>query len=335
MKDPKQGADAWEDLFHRVMEGAASAEDLAQFHDVLRQNPEAVDAWIRLTHLHAELASGVLLEGAPSLPREARPEGGGAHVVPSNPVEIPWRRHLGRIAAALVVGLLLGGFGTSVLRGVSESRWGKLATLLADSFESDVAPLVTGPSEQTGVWSGDGTQIVGAQQGVKPRSSNRMLRFVSAVYEGKLGESDSYISDVYRLLDLRPFAKELASGNLSLQCSAYFNAHAYAGEKPYSAGVCLYALSEDILRKGSLKKVFPHLLQESLAATISHTPLDRDPATWQRGIAELRLPPQTEFLWVHLSVIHPKGRTPEAPKTFSGHFLDDVEVTLLRREVSP
>jgi hypothetical protein len=242
---------------------------------------------------------------------------------------------LGRIAAALVVGLLLGGFGTSVLRGVSELRWGKLATLLADSFESDVAPLVTGPSEQTGIWSGDVTQIVGAQQGVKPRSGSRMLRFVSAVDEGKLGESDSYISDVYRLLDLRPFTKELAPGDLSLRFSAYFNANGRAERDAYTARIYLHALSEATIRKGLLQSSVQQLLQESLAATLDQISVDRDPATWQRRVAELRLPPQTEFVWVHVSIIHPGGRSPDGPRTFSGHFLDDVEVTLLRREVSP
>ncbi|MEY2599443.1 MAG: hypothetical protein RLZZ142_1702 [Verrucomicrobiota bacterium] len=338
MKDPKQGAGVWEDLFHRVMDGAARAEDLAQFHDVLRQNPEAVDAWIRLTHLHAELASGVLLEGANPLPREARPEGEGGSVVRSIPVEIPWRRHLGRIAAALVVGLLLGGFGTSVLRGVSELRWGKLATLLADSFESDVAPVVTGPSEHMGVWSGDVTQMVGAQQGVQPRSGSRMLRFVSAAHEGttgETGEKGSYIADVYRLLDLRPFAKELAPGDLSLRFSAYFNANGRAERDAYTARIYLHALSEATIRKGLLQSSVQQLLQESLAATLDQISVDRDPATWQRRVAELRLPPQTEFVWVHVSIIHPGGRSPDGPRTFSGHFLDDAEAALLRRDVGP
>lgn len=101
------------------------------------------------------------------------------------------------------------------------------------------------------------------------------------------------------------------------------------------AGIYLHALSEKTARKGLLKADVRQLLEESLAACMSQTPLDRDPTTWQKGTAELRLPPQTEFVWVHLTLAHPGRRSPEGPRTFSGHFLDDAEAVLLGRDVKP
>lgn len=338
MKAPRNHGREWEDLFHRVLDGGGTASEIEQLHRLLAQSPEAMDDWIRLTHLHSELASGGFLEclgdvvrvDRLSLGAAAEPEAGGL-----NPLNAPRRRQLGWIAAALVAGLFLGGFGNSALRAVTERRLGKVATLLDESFESGGAPLTTGPSEQTGRWSGDFNELAGAQQGVRPRSGQRMLRFLSAAFEGKDAGLDSYMADAYRLLDLRPFAKELASGDLSLRFTVHVNARAESEQEPYSAGVYLYAVSQETILKGLLKGVAQRLVQESLSVSACNTPVDRDPATWQRVMVELRLPPKTEFVWVQASIIHPSRHAREDPNAFGGHFIDDVEAVLMRRDAIP
>lgn len=342
MKNSHDPLASQEDLFHRVLDGGGTQADLAALHQLLCQNESARDAWIRLTHLHAELASGVLLEGRAELrnnrekAQETKPadfsEQEKRH---SHRADLPWRRRFGRVAAALGVGLLLGGFGTSLLRAVIEPRSGKVALLLADSFEAQLPPRGNGPPGEAGVWGGDRTELVGEQQGVRPRSGQRMLRFVSATFEGKPQESDSYIADVHRLVDLRPFSRELSAGDVTLRFTAHFNAHSYPDAAPYTTGVYLHAITQETLRKNVLHRTVHELVEESLGVSVSNTPLDRDPATWQRATAELRLPPQTEFVWVHLTLTHPLGRSREGPRTFSGHFLDDLEASLVRRTPDP
>jgi hypothetical protein len=328
------GRTAWEDLFHRVLDGGAEAQEIEQLHQWLARDPEARDAWIRLTHLHAELASGVLLESSGELVRGEPLDSRDAPVPDSErviPMEVPRRKQFGRIAAALTAGLVLGGFGNSALRAVTEPRLGRIGTLLSDSFDSEVAPRVDGPVTEPGVWGGDFTELVGESKGVRPRTGPRMLRFCSSVFEGKKEGSQSYISDVYRLLDVRSFARELATGELSLRVSAHFNAEATPEAGHYSASIYLHAVSGETIRNGLLKSAVQQLLPNSLAVSIANTSLDRDPASWQQGTAELRLPPQTEFVLVHLMMAHPGQRSPEGPRTFSGHFLDDVQAVLLRR----
>ena len=334
MSVPEGGAREWEDLFHRVLDGGGTAEEIERLHRLLMQNPEAMDAWIRLTHLHAELASGGVLECLGDIVRVDRLRSGSAAESEAgglNPLEVLRRRQLGRVAAALVAGLLLGGFGNSALRAVAEPRLGKIATLLSDSFDSEVAPRVDGPVTEPGVWGGDFTELVGESKGVRPRTGPRMLRFCSSVFEGKKEGSQSYISDVYRLLDVRSFARELATGELSIRVSAHFNAEATPEAGHYSASIYLHAVSGETIRNGLLKSAVQQLLPNSLAVSIANTSLDRDPASWQQAMAELRLPPQTEFVLVHLMMAHPGQRSPEGPRTFSGHFLDDVQAVLLRR----
>ena len=55
-------------------------------------------------------------------------------------------------------------------------------------------------------------------------------------------------------------------------------------------------------------------------------PIDRQPASWQAIDCELRLPPQSRFLLLRLSISH-QHATQRRPG-FAGHYLDDVAVTL-------
>ena len=76
------------------------------------------------------------------------------------------------------------------------------------------------------------------------------------------------------------------------------------------------------------------LMSDALAMTRSDRGrlLDRDPATWQRVTAELRLPPGTDFVMLRLHInrgLHSPG------VTFAGHYADDVHVSLIRRAPLP
>lgn len=338
MNHSTDSASPRDDLFHRVLDGAGTDADLVQLHRLLLEDTDACDAWIRLTHLHAELSSGALLEvGAESActPGGTLQSGAPDFSLPgaaySPRADAAWRRRFGRMAAALGVGLLLGGFGTSLLRAVIEPRAGKVANLIVDSFESQVPPQVGGPPQEPEVWGGDVTELVSEQGGVRPRSGRQMLRFVSAAFEGKARGLDSYIADVHRLVDMRPFARQLAAGDVTLRFTAHFNAHAHPDPSPYTTGIYLHAITHETLRRNALQRTVHELVQESLGVSVSNTPVDRDPETWQAASAELRLPPQTEYVWMHLTLTHPDGRSSEGPRTFSGHYLDDIEAVLLRR----
>jgi len=58
--------------------------------------------------------------------------------------------------------------------------------------------------------------------------------------------------------------------------------------------------------------------------------LDRDSRTWERMGVELRLPSEAEFLLIRLSVIH--GKLNQRREIFDGQFLDDVQITVVRRD---
>ena len=333
----------------RLIEGEAEPHDDAQVAEMLRARPELIaqfrqqlrlDAMLRLeaeptaeafvesvaarTQPPADAASFVdRVKAALSSRPEAEPA-----ARPRRSVWLQWRP-LTTAAAGLVIGL----FSASMVMAYVAPSLGKIITVLQDGFESGPAPRVTGIPTEPGIWSGDYTEVVGEQQGVKPESGRKMLRFLRADYDGKPNSQGSYVGDIYRLIDLRPYRREFADGGAVVQVSAGFNAIAFPENEQYRVSVAMYALTAEMASTpGALGG--PSLDNDALAmARKCLARLDRDPSTWQKVEGELRVPRDTEFLLIHLAVTHAaRGQKRE---TFDGHYLDGVQVTLARRAPLP
>lgn len=160
-----------------------------------------------------------------------------------------------------------------------------------------------------------------------------MLRFQRADFEGKVKAEGSYISELYRLVDVRGYRREFGDGGAVAQLSAVFDAMAFPAGESFDCSVSLYALdAETALALWKDESVI--IARESLAMACSNrTRLDRDPDTWQPVSAEVRLPTHTDFLLVHIAVNH--STKSQRRVTFDGHYLDDVRLTLGRRAPLP
>lgn len=316
-------------LFARACDGLASIEELGELHRLLRSDPAALDAWLHYSALHGELAAGSVLSAparpvhdadtAVTKPREATP-------LPPPRFWFPWAP---QAAAGLVAGL----FAASVVWAYVLPPPGKSYSLLEEDFENAAAPLAIRTPLEPGIWRGDGAELVGEQQGVRPEKGRRMMRFLRSDFDGKAKAAGGHIAVVYRLLDLRPLRPHFADGAAVVEVSASFNATPFPEAEGYGCAISLYALDEDSVpdRAGRLGTT---LTNESLAmARSSRTLLDRDPATWQRVTTELRLPANAEFLVVrlHISQTFDGDDTP----VFTGSYVDDVRVSLRRRAPLP
>lgn len=235
-----------------------------------------------------------------------------------------------RPLTAAAAGLVFGMFCTSIVFAYVSLSLDKVTTLLQDSFESCLAPEVIGVPTKPGIWSGDFTEIVGEEQGVNPEAGKKMLRFLSADYDGKPNQG-GYSADLFRLIDVRPFRREFSDGGSIVQLSAAFDAITSPADKKYECDVCIFALDADMATAGAMR-LQNRLFTGSLAmARSSRNVQDRDPATWQRMACELRLPPNTDFLMIRIGVVHAS----HMPGAFAGHYADDVRVTMARREPLP
>ena len=231
-----------------------------------------------------------------------------------------------RPLAAAAAGIVFGIICTSVVFAYVAPSLGKVLTLLDDGFESGPAPLVTGVPVEPGRWSGDYSEVVGEQQGVKPESGKKMLRLLRGDYEGKANAKGSHVADIYRLIDVRPYRQEFADGSAVVQLSAGFNAFEFPQGETYTSKMTIHAFDAETATNGSLRAV--SAWDESCLATAGTGPmkLDRNPATWQQMTTDLRLPANTDFVMIHLMI-------PAAPRThtqegFGGHYIDDVRLTL-------
>jgi len=308
-----------DDLIQRFLEGNASPEDAEALSHLIETNAAVRTRYLDFAELHASLMGDENLRSPEFVPFTS-----------STPT---WNWFSWRPLAAAAAGIVLGMLCTSAVFGFVVPTAGKVMTLLQESFESGPAPLVTSLPLEAGKWSGDFSEIVGGQQGVKPETGGKMLRFLRADYEGKVKPEGSYAGDLYRLIDLRPYRHEFTDGSAVVRTSAGFNSASFPERERYSCVVRAYALSAEMVMSGAFLNG-ASLRDGALATASKGMPqLDRDPRSWQRVESELRLPAEAEFLLIHVSVSN--LTKDEVKDAFRSHYLDEVRVSLLQRSPLP
>ena len=266
-----------------------------------------------------------------------------AHSQATTPQTIPFEPHTAPAAAATAIipirqwrplaaaaaGLFIGLFSASLVFGVVVPSLRTRIDLLQDGFESGVRPDTHGriPLEP-GVWSGDLTEISEARGSVTPAEGTHMLRFLRADSEGH-PLPNSFSSDTFQLLDLRPYQKEIASGKAVVRLSALFNGDPDPANGPFACVLKLYALDTDLV-EARREGTFTGSIRERMLAHSSSTRvrLDSNPESWQRANNELRLPPGTTYLVVQVGLTN-ENKQPHAKRdVFGAHYVDRVQVVL-------
>jgi len=308
---------ALDQLIHACLDGRATTDELARLEAALTADAAARDRYLCLSDLHACLA---IDEGLWQEPTAAH------HRQPSGPAPAPPAGgSLTRPAAAAAIGLLVGLCSAGLAFGYVMPVLSRPLQVFADGFESGPAPECRGLVARPGIWSGDTAEVLAADQGVLPAEGQQMLRVLRADYPGK-SATDSYISDTYRLIDLGPFQQPLATGQAIARLRARFNAAAFPADEGYTAGVTVMAF--DATTAARLETIpDAELAEQALAMTQRRSvAIDRQPASWQPIDCELRLPPQSRFLLLRISISHQHAA--QRRPSFSGHYLDDVAITL-------
>lgn len=313
-----------DELFSRVCDGLASADEIAALHRMISADTATLDAWLRYSALHGELVGGAVLQSAARL-----------RVLPSTPSVATKRRFWSqwRTLTSAAAGVVFGLFSATLVWAYVVPLSGKPVTVLDESFESASAPVVTRVPLKPDVWRGDYAEVVGDEQDVKPEAGQHMLRFLRAELGGKPRAMGGHIADVYRLIDLRGHRQVFIDGGAVMQASASVNAMAFPENERFGCAISIYALDADSV-PDSASYIGTALENDANAmARSSRTKLDRDPAHWQRLSTEMRLPANTEFLVVRLHIN--QLFESDGSSVFTGSYVDDVRVTLTRRSPLP
>jgi len=327
-EDPTASPRTLEHRLLRLLQAARDTQDAsarAELNMLLRDIPEARPIMARLMvdeqALISRLRDDVIVELLePTRAQQTTP--------PMRSRWLAWRP-----LTAVAAGILFGLFGASMVFGVG-GRWTeKVTSLFRESFETGPAPSVTGVPQQLNQWSGDFSELVGEQQGIKPAHGTKMIRMLRADFEGKSVTKLNTYGDLMKIVDVRPFTRETNGGEVVFSASALFNAATFPEAERYDGVVTLYAVDEI----GSTEK---NLLKNSLAHTCNGLglSLDRNPTTWESATARLQLPAGTHFVILKVSVRRMlKNKEPLStlpnPITFSGHFVDDVRASIHVRKV--
>ncbi|NBS05509.1 MAG: hypothetical protein EBS64_10055 [Verrucomicrobia bacterium] len=331
LEDPSPSPRTLEHRLLRLLQAVRDTQDTsarAELNMLLRDIPEARPIMARLMVDEQALISRLREDGIVELLEPARTQ------KPAPRMRTRW--FAWRPLTAMTAGVVFGLFGASVLLGfgLGGRRTEKVTSLFVESFESGPAPLVTGVPQQLNQWSGDFSELVGEQQGVRPVHGTKMIRILRSDYEGKISSKRNFQGDLMRVVDVRPFSREINGGEVVLSTSALFNAAPFPETERYDGVVTLYALGE----LGSTEKT---LLEDSLAHSYGLRPsLDRNPGTWEQATSRLQLPAGTEYVIVKVSVRRwPKDKESQSslpsPVTFAGHFVDDVRVSINIRNTTP
>lgn len=324
----------WHDLFSAALNGTATDGEKARLAEVLKDSASARQLWF-LYHDNecglAELKQPRAVVAAP--PRPA-----------ARTAWFSWRP-LTAAAAGIVIGLS----GATLVFGYAGSYAGRAIALLQEGFESPPAPLAVGMSVEPGFWSGDFSEVVGVHRGVKPAGGMKMLRFLRADYEGK-PERGGYVADLFRVVDLARPEFEVARGDACISVEARFRALPQDGVRRGHCGVTVYAL-DALPESGEHHDLFlkrrdgmaigddeaPATGPTILATTARQEPLMTSGDAWQAARSELRLPPGTRYVLIHLhqSLLQPKNLRAAEPVEFEGLYVDDVRVTLAHRPPLP
>jgi hypothetical protein len=323
------GIDELEELT-RALESEAAGKTLLDAWLLERALPESLSKTaIRKTHRRAQSPEMFL-----PVPPTAPPAHSGKIVRGSF-----WRSGLLRTVGAAAAGLVLGAFSASLVFGKTVFPHKKVVRILEEGFESGRAPDAKGVPRKPGFWGGDYADSVPEQGGVKPRTGQRMLKFVRADYEGKPAQF-SYSADLYRLIDLQGQNIGPADGETSVIVEANFRSVPFQPPSVYGAHIWVHAFEA---LPGDGVEGTPWFQPNRPAGSFSpHTPsastqralrLDPSGAEWQPLRVEMRVPQGTRYLMLSIHVTDSKAgreQTGTGAVEFPGQFLDDVQVSLIR-----
>ncbi|MBI1371294.1 MAG: hypothetical protein GC159_00830 [Phycisphaera sp.] len=192
-----------------------------------------------------------------------------------------------------------------------ELRVHKLTALINGSFET--SQTIADIPGKPGVWGGDMTRIVEAEQGIAPFEGRRMLRFEHTTAEGA---SDSSTSDAIQIIDISDLYPRIDAGRVHIDASAYVNR--IAGDQDTATKFGIYIQAEGDRQPGE-KRV-------GLDRTKSLLESDDNPSTWERISTTMLLPKGTRMVVVRVAAIEKVNRTTGVE--FEGHYADGVDVEI-------
>lgn len=198
-------------------------------------------------------------------------------------------------------------------------------TVVNGDFEQDDPLSARGVPTVFGLWSGDHAAIVGAEQGVVPHGGRRMLRFLrsdSLLSGSHVGPPNS---NLFQIVDLRPYRSQVLTGRARLSWSAWFEAVRMAETEGmrFTAGLWAFSGEPALLPENWSRHLYLETAKSSRVVR-----LDSSAPGWRKVEGAMILPPEADFVVIELKAMAAPGQPEDRPFVFPGAYADDVQLTL-------
>ena len=320
------------DLISRHTDGLITPDEHRDLAAVLEADPEARRLWFLRNDIDLGLAASA---------EQNRSEIVVPDRVATAAVKRPRAASTAGFTMALagvgaLAGIAIGIFGASAVWALALPGSGAAGTtipVLAESFEDGQAKTVPGlprglTDPDVDLWRGDEASVVTAMQKVDPAAGSRMLRFERATHAGENSPKSAW-SDVYRLVDARPFILLAEGQPVTARLAADFSmaSDACGPDEKYSVSVHLYAFDRDI--SDAPKPLSLGWVGENCVASgTKRVPIECGKQGWRRVTVDASLPPEAKFVLLHVSAVRDYPKQSSEPAVFAGHFVDDVTLEL-------
>ncbi len=302
------------DLIHGYLNGTLQTDDFSRLQSLLRNRADARRVLRGLATVDAKLHQIAAANTATLRLFDSPPE------IPA--VRFAW---FSRRAAAAVAGLLIGLFCATVVFAYITPGIHKPVSIYETGFEDLAPPEALGVPAESGKWGGDFSEIVGAQQGVTPRSGAKMWRFLRADNALVPTAHANYVGEAIRVLDLIGLRDAGYRGELRLEISAWFAQGATAPDACYHWNIKAAAFEGNVKEAPSLWGKW-----DDLSASLTrYETKAQSAAQWQPLSVTMSVPASATFLVFECAVVQRIPRVVEGVAEFPSHYLDDVRVRLL------
>jgi len=231
-------------------------------------------------------------------------------------------RPLTAAAAGVVLGLFCATVAWAMASPRAVATMTRVFALEDGSFEKMSGPVPAGFPKQSGMWSGDESEIVGTGA-VKPKDGAHLLRFVSPGADENDPNGRAISCDVFQLVDLRSLREH---GSAQVDSVLELSAEVLDA-RPFNTRPSVTFFCQLFLFKGDPAKAheaWPLNNGDALGSGSAQlTTLGDGLAAWKTLTARCLLPAQADYAVVQIA-----ARPNIRPTKLESLFADDVRLTV-------
>lgn len=298
------------ELIRRCCDGGASSQDLAQLEVSLCKDVEFREAYVRYVNLDVALSNWAQLDPMSKALQRA-------------PQRLIWRP-----ITAAAAGLVFGMFCTSMVFGFVAQRAGAVSSVPLSVFdgglEDEKQILKDGLPVLAGQWGMDAASIVPAEGQVRPLQGKSMMRLEPIPHEKPV---KNHTSRVYQVLDLNSQPVAMLNGEVEAEVTASF----CATNSDVSSRYLIRAIALDEASETATKNFWSKVESDGVVSESQRFDTPPGKFGWHTFSMKLRLPPGSKTLVLIFGAVPPEDTSRPA----LGHYLDDVQVTLLTPQPLP